>query len=139
MWECGWFLGASKFCLVFVAEHVDGCLSCPDFVECPAAVLDVGVSFFVREHVRLGVGARAGARAAARVRASGENCCWRLVETFKKFMMFFGLTLDDYPSPGMRLLAIETELVNQIKFYCNDSTIQSLTFRAKNMPLSREN
>ena len=74
-----------------------------------------------------------------RARASGENCCWRLVEAFKKFIMFLGLTPDDDPSPGMRLLAIATELVNQIKFYCNDSTIQPPTFRAKNMPLSREN
>ena len=71
--------------------------------------------------------------------ASGENCCWHLVEAFKKFMILLGLTPDDDPSPGMRLLAIATELVNQIKFYCNDSTIQPPTFRAKNMPLSREN
>ena len=99
-------LGCVEVCLVFVAEHVAGCLSCPDFVECPAAVLDVGVSFFAREHVRLGVGARAEARAGAGARAgaraSGEKCCWRLVEAFKKFMMFFGLTPDDDPSPGMR-------------------------------------
>ena len=53
--------------------------------------------------------------------------------------LFPGLTPDDDPSPGMRLLAIATELVNQIKFYCNDSTIQLPTFWAKNMPLSREN
>ena len=45
MWECRWFLGASKFCGLFVAEHVAGCLSCPDYVECPAAVHDVGVSY----------------------------------------------------------------------------------------------
>ena len=67
-----------------------------------------------------------------------ENCCWHLVEAFKKFMTFLGLTPDDDPLPGMRLLAIATELANQIKFYCNDSTIQPPTFRAKNMPLSRE-
>ena len=54
-------------------------------------------------------------------------------------LLFLGLTPDDDPSPGMRLLAIATELVNQIKFYCNDSTIQPPTFWAKNMPLSREN
>ena len=66
MWECGWFLGASKFCLLLVAEYVAGCLSCPDYVECPAAVLDVGVSFFVCERVRLGVGTRAGAKDGAR-------------------------------------------------------------------------
>ena len=54
-------------------------------------------------------------------------------------MMFLGLTPEDDPSPGMRLLTIATELVNQIKFYCNDSTIQLATFREKNIPLSREN
>ena len=71
--------------------------------------------------------------------ASGENCSSRLVEALKKFMMFLGLTPDDNPSPGMRLLAIATELVDQMKFYCNDSTIQPPTLWAKNMPLSREN
>ena len=51
-------------------------------------------------------------------------------------MMFLGLTPEDDPSPGMRLLAIATELVNQIKFNCNDSTIQPPTFRAKQRHLS---
>ena len=71
--------------------------------------------------------------------ASGENCCCRLVEPFKKFMIFLRLTPDDGPAPGMRLLAIATELGDRIKFYFNDSTIQPPTFREKNMPSSREN